>query len=89
MMSIFIRTVNTLFDLIEILILARIILSYLRNMVSPKIYNILFQLTEPILYPIRELLYKIGLNKGMIDFSPIAAFLLLNIIRTLLINLFV
>jgi hypothetical protein len=40
-MSIFIRAVNTLFNLIEILILARIILSYLRNMVSPKIYNII------------------------------------------------
>ncbi|MDW7667514.1 MAG: YggT family protein, partial [Bacillota bacterium] len=67
----------------------RIILSYLRNMVSPKIYNVLFQLTEPILYPIRELLYKIGLNKGMIDFSPIVAFLLMNILRTVLINLFI
>ncbi|MFO7887533.1 MAG: YggT family protein [Eubacteriales bacterium] len=88
-MSIFIRAVNTLFNLIEILILARIILSYLRNIVSPKIYNILFQLTEPILYPIRELLYKIGLNKGMIDFSPIVAFLLMNVLRTVLINLFI
>jgi len=88
-MSIFIKAVNTLFNLIEILILARIILSYLRNIVSPKIYNILFQLTEPILYPIRELLYKIGLNKGMIDFSPIVAFLLMNVLRTVLINLFI
>ena len=88
-MSIFIRAVNTLFHLIEILILARIILSYLRNVVSPKIYNVVFQLTEPILYPVRELLYKIGLNRGMIDFSPIVAFLLMNILRTVLINLFI
>ncbi len=86
-MTILIRTFNTLFNVIEILILARIIFSYLRNVISPKIYDILYQLTEPILYPIRELLTKIGLNKGMIDFSPIFAFILINILRSVVIRL--
>ncbi len=86
-MSILIRSFNTLFNVIEILILARIVLSYLRNIISPKIYNVLYQLTEPILYPIRELLNRIGLNKGMIDFSPIFAFILINILRSVVIRL--
>ncbi|MDP3385610.1 MAG: YggT family protein [Eubacteriales bacterium] len=86
-MTIIKTSIYRLFSLIELLILARIIMSYIPSLRTSKFYEIIFQLTEPILFPIRELLYKIGLNKGMIDFSPIAAFLLLSIIRNLLISI--
>lgn len=86
-MTIIKTSIYRLFSLIELLILARIIMSYIPSIRTSKIYEIVFQLTEPILYPIREGLFKIGINKGMIDFSPIAAYLLLSIIRNLIISI--
>lgn len=83
-MSILLEALYRLFDLIEILILARIILSYIPKLNGSKIAEIIFLLTEPILHPVRELLVKIGLNKGMIDFSPIGAYLLISLIRSFL-----
>ncbi|SHI73472.1 YggT family protein [Dethiosulfatibacter aminovorans DSM 17477] len=86
-MILIVRTLDKVFDIIELLILARIIISYIPNLRGSQITEIIYQLTEPILHPVRELLYKIGLNKGMIDFSPIGAFLLLAVIRSLLFSL--
>lgn len=86
-MTIIKTSIYRLFSLIELMILARIIMSYIPSLRTSKIYEVVFQLTEPILYPVRELLYKIGLNKGMIDFSPIAAFVLLSIIRSLILSI--
>ena len=65
----------------------RVLLSYIPSMRDNRIAKLIYQLTEPILTPVRELLFKIGLNKGMIDFSPIFAFLLLGIIRTIVLNI--
>ena len=82
-----IRAIDMVFNIMKLLILARIIISYIPNLRGSQITEIVYQLTEPILHPVRELLYKIGLNKGMIDFSPIGAYLLLNVIRSLLFSI--
>ena len=74
-------------NILEFLILIRVLLSYIPSMRDNRIAKLIYQLTEPILTPVRELLFKIGLNKGMIDFSPIFAFLLLGIIRTIVLNI--
>ncbi|MBN2285392.1 MAG: YggT family protein [Tissierellales bacterium] len=87
-MSIFLNALDKLISIIELLIFVRIILSYIPDLRASKVAEIVFQLTEPILYPVRELFAKLGLNKGMIDFSPIGAFLILNIIRSLLFRIF-
>ncbi|HBH12159.1 MAG: Uncharacterized protein XD91_0215 [Clostridiales bacterium 38_11] len=86
-MTIIQTSIDRLVSLIELLIMARIIMSYIPSLRTSRFYEIIFQFTEPILYPLRELLFKIGLNKGMIDFSPIAAFLLLSIIRNLILSI--
>jgi YggT family protein len=86
-MILIVNTLDKLFDIIELLILARIIISYIPNLRGSQITEIVYQLTEPVLHPVRELLYKIGLNKGMIDFAPIGAFLLLAVVRSLLFSL--
>ncbi len=41
-------------------------------------------MTEPILGPIRELIYKLGIDTGMFDFSPLIAVLLFQIILSFL-----
>lgn len=86
-MILIVRTMDKVFDIIELLILARIIISYIPNLKGSQINEVVYQLTEPILHPVRELLVKIGLNKGMIDFAPIGAFLLLAVIRSLLFSI--
>lgn len=70
---IFIRVVN-------FLIIVRALFSWFSRDYSNPIYNILHQLTEPILAPFRLLQEKIGVG-GMIDFSPIMAILALDILR--------
>lgn len=74
-------------DILEFLILIRVLLSYIPSMQDNSIAKLIYQLTEPVLTPARELLFKIGLNRGMIDFSPIFAFILLGIIRTIVLSI--
>ncbi|MCF6462717.1 YggT family protein [Clostridium sp. Cult1] len=74
------RALSILFNIIEVLILVRIILSFLRIGPYNPIGRIVYELTEPILAPARELIYKIGIDTGMFDFSPIVAVLILRLI---------
>ncbi|MDO5708232.1 MAG: YggT family protein [Andreesenia angusta] len=68
----------------EILIWAILIRSFLfmvtRNINNP-IVKALFIFTEPILQPTRNLMARLNLNTGMLDFSPLIAIILINIIR--------
>lgn len=70
-----------LLDVAEILILIRVIVSWLplgRN----RFIEIIYTITDPILIPIRSLLEKSMKGKSiMIDFSPIIAFLLIGFIK--------
>lgn len=81
--------VELLFTLISLTILARIImtlvLSFMANDPPPGLVNItqvLVQVTEPILAPIRRVLPTFG----MLDFSPLVAILLLALIRQILVS---
>lgn len=81
------QLVDLLFTLIYLTILARIILtlvmSFMVNDPPPglaSITQVLVQLTEPILAPIRRVLPTFG----MLDFSPMVAILLLALIHSLL-----
>lgn len=78
------RAISILFDIIELLILVRIIFSFLRIGPYNPIGRFVFEMTEPILGPIRELIYKLGIDTGMFDFSPLIAVLILRIILSLL-----
>lgn len=59
-------------------------MSYLPNVREMSIYNIIVSINNPILEPIRRLQSKF-FGDMMIDFSPILAILLLNIISGILI----
>jgi YggT family protein len=78
--------VNVLFQFASLAILARVILSWLPmagvriDMYHPVI-RILYQITDPILNPIRRFA-----TFGMMDFSPVVALILLEIIRRVLVT---
>jgi YggT family protein len=81
--------VNVVFQVASLAILARVIISWLPMLgvrLDPyhPMIRFLYQITDPILDPIRRFA-----TFGMIDFSPIVALILLDIIRRLLVTLLV
>lgn len=84
-MSFLIPIINLLYWIFWILILIRVVLSFVQiNPYHPAV-QMVYQLTEPILEPIRNLMPR----TGMIDFSPLIALLLLGLLRRLLFMLVV
>ena len=81
--------VNLVFNVFYVAILARIILSFIIPMMGGrphplvlKLAEVANQVTEPVLAPIRRVLPTFG----MLDFSPMAALLLLYVIRLVLVR---
>ncbi|MBL8160611.1 MAG: YggT family protein [Anaerolineae bacterium] len=65
----------------ELALLARVILSWFPNVDrSNPIIQLLFDVTEPVLRPIREMMPQ----TGMVDFSPLIVFLIIQVIMRLL-----
>ena len=63
-----------LFKVIYFLLVIRIVLSWFQVNPFSEPVNILYRITEPILIPLRRL----PLQVGMIDFSPVVAFILIS-----------
>lgn len=79
-----VRLVNTVFDVINILILIRVLLSWVRpNPLAPGI-NLIYRLTEPLLAPFRGIL---PVGRVGLDFSPLLALLFFQLLRSLIIRL--
>ena len=81
MEEILIRPIGFIFSLAQFAILGRVLLSWLRTDNSHPVIKLLYDITEPILQPIRNLTVNMG---GMFDFSPIIALLLLNVLEGLI-----
>ncbi|MCL2217667.1 MAG: YggT family protein [Defluviitaleaceae bacterium] len=86
MIPVLIRTIEIFFGVFYILLFARIILSWIPIGQGSRLVELIFALTEPILAPIRSLVQRSPLGgPGMIiDFSPIIAFLLIQLVSTFL-----
>ncbi len=85
MANILYDSVNIILWVIEILIFARVIVSWLPISKDSQFLKILYQLTEPILAPIRNIIQKSAIGSNMmLDFSPIVAWLLIRVLRMLL-----
>ena len=72
-----------LLRIIDSLILVRVILTFFPTLRTSKISYFVYQMTEPVLAPCRAILDKLGLGMGMMDFSPILALMLLNLLQRL------
>jgi YggT family protein len=69
-----------LFNLYSFLILARVLLSWVRVSPYHPAVVLVYEVTEPLLRPLRNAIPSIG----MLDISPIAALILLQIVENLL-----
>ena len=77
------RILFSCFGILELLIIARAVMSFIAMTVSNstfhRIYDIIQSLTEPILMPIRKLLSKVPFLETLpIDFSPLVVLLVLS-----------
>jgi YggT family protein len=65
----------------ELILLARILLSWFPNVDrSNPLIQFLYDITEPVLRPIREFLPP----TGMMDFSPLVVFLIIQVLMQVL-----
>jgi YggT family protein len=75
------QIIGLLLRLFELALLARIILSWFPNVDRGNpIIRFLYDITEPVLRPIREMLPA----NGMFDFSPLIVFVVIQVLTTLL-----
>ena len=68
-------------QIFQLILLARVLLTWFPNIDrSNQIVQLIFDVTEPVLRPIRNLLPQ----TGMIDFSPLILFLIISVLLQLL-----
>lgn len=84
-LSLLIEAIQGLLNLLSILIVARALISWLPLRENNKISSFLVTMTEPVMLPIRKLLFKLKFTRELpMDFSPIVAILVLGIVSNLL-----
>ncbi|MGL4873655.1 MAG: YggT family protein [Clostridium sp.] len=86
MSRIIITLIDTLFNLLEIFIVADVILSFFKNANVGGIREFVSAIASPILAPFRILLIKI-FGYMQIDFSPIIALIVLDLLKNLLLRI--
>ena len=83
MFAILAQVVNALFIIMHVLLFARIILSWFQGFYGTPLMELLYNLTEPILRPIRSIVQRSPLGgPGMVlDFAPLIAFILIRVLQ--------
>jgi YggT family protein len=71
---------NTLLLVLSVGILGRCVISFVDPMTRNSISRVIFDLTEPIVGPIRRLVPPLG---GTLDLSPMIALVLLQVLRAI------
>lgn len=81
-----IMLVRSAFDVYSWIIIARILMSWVPHNPNHPVMRFIYEVTEPLLAPIRNLMPRTSMP---IDFSPIIAVLLLNLVQRLIIGLLI
>jgi len=76
--------VHNIFQLIQLLILARVILSWISHDPYSQYIRTIYEVTDIILKPIREFL---PFHNAPFDVSPIIAIFLIDFVKNILLNL--
>ena len=75
------QVIDMVFNILQIIIIVRVALSCISHNPSNQFIRIIYQVSEPILKPIREILPITGMG---FDLSPIVAFFLLGLLKKIL-----
>lgn len=77
----FIILLGLLLNLYQLILLVRVLMSWIPNLdYNQPIVQLLYDLTEPVLRPVREMLPP----AGGVDFSPLIVMLGISVLRALL-----
>lgn len=87
-MNIVTEVIITFLNILDYAILIRCILSWFPIGRDNPLYKLLYNVTEPILAPVRKMVYNspIGGSMRMLDFSPIIAMLILSGIQNIVLS---
>ena len=85
MTIVLINFVNLLFQILSLAILIRALLSWFNLPPTNPLVTFLYDITEPILAPLRRVVPRIG----MIDITPVVALLLMQFVQQLLVSVLV
>ncbi|MBT5782498.1 MAG: YggT family protein [Candidatus Marinimicrobia bacterium] len=75
--------INNVFNLLQLLIMIRVVLSWIDHDPYNQFIKLLYSITDTILEPIRDL---IPLQASVIDFTPMVAFVLIGFIKNILLS---
>ena len=78
-------SIYMLSEVAQWLLLVRAILSWFPNASASKFSYFLYEITEPLINPVRKLLSRTQLANSMIDFSFLITFMILIIIQDLIV----
>lgn len=78
-----IRLVDIAFEVMYWLVIARVILSWVRHDPHNPIFSFIYEVTEVVLAPVRKFMPMRGMA---IDFSPIIAIILLQLLKSVVIK---
>lgn len=73
-------------QVINFLIIVRVLMSWIVRDYRNPVANFFYQVTEPLLAPFRALQMRLGIG-GMLDFSPIIAMLVIQVVANMILNL--
>ncbi len=76
-----INIINIAFQLYTYLIIARVILSWVKHNPYNQYIQLLYKVTEPVLEPFRNLFSSFNIG---VDFSPILAVFALNFVKNII-----
>lgn len=84
-----VHLINIIANVAYVVLLVRIVFSWLNlertHPLLRRLHGVVYALTEPLLRPIRNLLFRYQRGMG-IDFSPLIAWLLIEFVRRLLVR---
>lgn len=76
------RLIKLLFDAAELILLLRVVISWLPVNRDSRLVMLLNRITEPVLAPIRSAIRRSSAGQAMyLDFSPVVVFILLAVLR--------
>lgn len=84
-MDFLVTFLDLLFTILGFAIIIRALLSWIQIDPYNPLIQILYQITEPILAPLRRFIPPIG---GMMDITPIVALIILQVLQAIIDNMF-
>lgn len=80
-----ISIINTAFEVYLYMVIARVLISWVPHNPSQPVIRFLYDATEPLLAPCRRLIPSLG----GIDFSPIIAVMLIELLRRVVLEILI